>query len=160
MAHERAQQEIAKHIGADAVIYQTLDDLQAACAELSPRPKQTFEVGVFCGRYVTPVDEAYLIHLEQVRGEAQRLKVRERARQAAVNGVARLEETGMTPSESEISTANGQPSHQSNGLSNGHDAISLPGGRLPSLQEEPPQVRERMDINLHNFGDYTDHGTA
>ncbi|KAI9887921.1 MAG: amidophosphoribosyltransferase [Watsoniomyces obsoletus] len=153
VAHERAQQEIAKHIGADAVIYQTLDDLQAACAKLSPRPNQTFEVGVFCGRYVTPVDEEYLIHLEQVRGEAQRLKVRERARQAAVNGLASLE----APSKSDDSAANASTSHQSNGLSNHDDVMSLPGGRLPPLEEEPPQVRERMDINLHNLGDYTDH---
>jgi len=82
--------EIAKKIDADAVIFQTLEDLEAACAELSPRdPKtQKFEVGVFCGKYVTPVEDGYFEHLERVRGDRKKQKVQESARQAVVNGVA------------------------------------------------------------------------
>jgi amidophosphoribosyltransferase len=47
----------------------SLEDLEAACAELSPRSDQRFEVGVFCGRYVTPVPEGYLEKLEMTRGK-------------------------------------------------------------------------------------------
>lgn len=49
IAHTRNEDDIAKHIGAEKVIFQTLDDLKAACAEISPRKNQAFEVGVFCG---------------------------------------------------------------------------------------------------------------
>ena len=45
IAHHRDEAEIARHIGAKKVIYQSLDDLRQACAELSPRPNQEFEVG-------------------------------------------------------------------------------------------------------------------
>jgi amidophosphoribosyltransferase len=49
-AHNRDRKAIAKHIGAEEVIYQSLADLKVACAELSPRDPATqeFEVGVFC----------------------------------------------------------------------------------------------------------------
>ncbi|KAI1140740.1 amidophosphoribosyltransferase [Hypoxylon sp. FL0543] len=60
---------IAKSIDAEEVIYQDLDDLKAACAELSPPNGPTeFEVGVFCGKYVTPVPEGYFDHLNSLRG--------------------------------------------------------------------------------------------
>ncbi|KAB5533548.1 amidophosphoribosyltransferase-like protein [Coniochaeta sp. 2T2.1] len=70
IAYNRTRQAIAKHIGAEEVIYQELDDLVEACAELSPRdPKtQQFEVGVFTGCYTTPVPEGYFAHLNQLRG--------------------------------------------------------------------------------------------
>jgi len=48
-----------------------LEDLEAACAEVSPRADQRFEVGVFCGRYVTPVSEGYLEKLEKTRDESK-----------------------------------------------------------------------------------------
>ncbi|KAI1779362.1 amidophosphoribosyltransferase [Hypoxylon cercidicola] len=60
---------IAKSIDAEEVIYQDLDDLKASCAELSPPNGPTeFEVGVFCGKYVTPVPEGYFEHLNELRG--------------------------------------------------------------------------------------------
>src|ERR1700760_2009853 len=69
IAFHKSADEIAVEIDADAVIYQSLSDLEAACAELSPRgaTQQRFEVGVFSGQYVTPVDEGYLEHLERER---------------------------------------------------------------------------------------------
>jgi amidophosphoribosyltransferase len=90
IAHHRANGEIARHIGADDVIYQTLPDLIEACASLSPRDPATqkFEVGVFCGKYVTPVEEDYFEHLEQIRGETKKMKVMESARDAILHGVA------------------------------------------------------------------------
>ncbi|KAH8695870.1 nucleophile aminohydrolase [Phaeosphaeriaceae sp. PMI808] len=53
IAYNRNRAAIAEHIGAEEVIYQSLEDLKAACADLSPRQPQEFEVGVFCGKYVT-----------------------------------------------------------------------------------------------------------
>ena len=94
VAHNRDRVAIAKHIGAEEVIYQSLADLIAACAELSPRgPMQEFEVGVFCGKYVTPVTKGYFEHLERVRGESRKFKVMESAKEAVLNGSA--DETEM-----------------------------------------------------------------
>ncbi|GKT86962.1 amidophosphoribosyltransferase [Colletotrichum tofieldiae] len=76
IAHGRSNSEIAEHIGADEVIYQTLEDLTASCAELSPRdPKtQTFEVGVFSGCYVTSIPEGYFERLYEARNSAKKRK--------------------------------------------------------------------------------------
>lgn len=76
IAHGRSNAEIAEQIGADDIIYQTVEDLVASCAELSPRdPKtQTFEIGVFSGCYVTPVSEAYLEQLDDARNSGRKRK--------------------------------------------------------------------------------------
>lgn len=78
---------IADHIGADQVIYQTLDDLKAACMDVieetgAGSEVDDFEVGVFCGSYVTPVDKGYFTHLEQIREESRKLKKLAEARRA------------------------------------------------------------------------------
>ncbi|KAI7576710.1 Amidophosphoribosyltransferase, partial [Hortaea werneckii] len=88
IAHHRNQEEIAKHIGADGVIYQSLPDLTSACAQDSPRDpaSQKFEVGVFCGKYITPVSNEYFEHLERARGQARKMKVMEKAREAVMQG--------------------------------------------------------------------------
>jgi amidophosphoribosyltransferase len=90
IAYQRDSMAIAKHIGADDVVYQNLEDLVEACASLSPRdPKtQKFEVGVFCGKYVTPVDDSYFEHLERIRGESKKMKMMESARDAVLHGTA------------------------------------------------------------------------
>ncbi|TVY52610.1 Amidophosphoribosyltransferase [Lachnellula cervina] len=54
VAYNRDRKAIAASINADELVFLTLEDLESACAELSPRPQQRFEAGVFCGRYVTP----------------------------------------------------------------------------------------------------------
>ncbi|KAK6840913.1 hypothetical protein PG989_010425 [Apiospora arundinis] len=76
IATNRDRQAIAKVIDADSVIYQNLDDLKAACAECSPEhgPKE-FEVGVFCGSYVTPVPEGYFEHLAELRGKKKKAPI-------------------------------------------------------------------------------------
>ena len=151
--------EIAKKIDADAVIYQSLEDLEASCAELSPRdPKtQKFEVGVFCGKYVTPVDEGYFLHLERVRGDRKKQKVQKSARQAVVNGVADAEEIRIAtvgakvdhygqvvPADSDDSKV----AQLANGVVNGdgtHKGESKPQGAWR---------RGTQDISLHNFNDH------
>ncbi len=72
VAHGRTRQEIAKYIGADDVIFQDLDGkdgLKAACMEAAESTSQVqdFEVGVFCGKYVTDVPEGYFEHLSELR---------------------------------------------------------------------------------------------
>jgi amidophosphoribosyltransferase len=76
IASQKDRFAIAKAIGAEEVIYQDLDDLKAACLELSPAngPKE-FEVGIFCGKYVTgDVPEEYFEHLAKLRGESKKRK--------------------------------------------------------------------------------------
>jgi amidophosphoribosyltransferase len=160
VAHQRAQEDIASYIGADAVIYQTLDDLQGACADLSPRGSaQQFEIGVFCGRYITPVDDAYLAHLEQVRSNAQRFKERERARLAIANGVsmgnvvARRLTNGDTAAAGVHYATAGRAEVGDFGSAGNIGAMEEEAGS-ETRQDPTPEVRDRMDINLHNLGDY------
>lgn len=125
VAYGRTEAEISEIIGADAVVYQTLPDLIASCHSLNPEIK-SFEHGVFSGEYVTPVDASYFYELEETRGETAKLKRKEAAITAVAAGVA---------SPGDIKTmlqdVNGVKIHE-----NGED------------------VRERMDISIHNIGDF------
>ncbi|KAI9846049.1 MAG: amidophosphoribosyltransferase [Thelocarpon superellum] len=173
VAHNRDRRAIAEAIGADDVIYQTLDDLIAACAELSPRnpATQKFEVGVFCGRYVTPVDQDYFQRLDLLRGQGRRRKMLEEAREVVSNGSATLDEVSMSAKDAEIDSsrrpgAAGGEAHEDAEPHTGKDVnaeqASVRNGnghkraRSPDAEEQP--VRDRMDISLHNFADYTDRG--
>ena len=74
IAHGRDAEEIAKLIGADALIFQTLEDLIAAVGA-GNLDIQQFETSVFNGEYVTgDVDQGYLDYLESLRGEDAKLK--------------------------------------------------------------------------------------
>lgn len=89
VAHARTDDEISREIGADKVIYQTLDDLISACREESNHPEvKEFEVGVFNGRYITGADEAYFEHLETTRARNARAKSDSGVEQAAMDDVA------------------------------------------------------------------------
>lgn len=70
VAYERSIPDIAKEIGADLVIYQTLPDLVAAVQQFNPAIK-TFDCSVFTGEYITGgVDEEYLGGLEEKRADS------------------------------------------------------------------------------------------
>lgn len=129
VAYKRTEAEIAEHIGADAVIYQTLSDLVKSCSTLSPHIKN-FEVGVFNGEYVTPVEADYFKRLEDIRGESSRKKRQEAVRTAVAAGMA---------SASEVADA------IKSAATNGDDS---------------EKVNNRMDVSIHNFGDYVDLGQA
>ncbi|MGK2959977.1 MAG: amidophosphoribosyltransferase [Candidatus Malihini olakiniferum] len=69
IAHGREVEEIRQIIGADALIFQDLDDLIAAAREENPNIVQ-FECSVFNGIYVTKdVDQDYLDYLEGLRND-------------------------------------------------------------------------------------------
>ncbi|KAF4444707.1 amidophosphoribosyltransferase [Fusarium acutatum] len=79
VAHGRTNQQIADYIGADEVIFQDLDGpdgLKAACMEAAEDTSkvQDFEVGVFCGKYVTEVPEGYFEHLSDLRSGKRKTK--------------------------------------------------------------------------------------
>ena len=67
IANGRSNEEIAREIGADALIYQDLDALKAAVREANPRLTQ-FETSCFDGNYITgDVTREYLDSVENHR---------------------------------------------------------------------------------------------
>ncbi|KAL9029997.1 MAG: hypothetical protein Q9196_001827 [Gyalolechia fulgens] len=157
---DRAIDEIAKHIGADRVIFQDLEDLKAACAEAvvsrcSTQEERDFEVGVFCGRYVTPVEEGYFQHLEEVRGETRKLKVLEKAREAVANGSAELDEIEITAEDVEV-TRSGQAVPAATDAKKDLVDAQMNGDakRRKYSREEMLLPKDQMDISLHNYGDF------
>ena len=164
IAHERNTNIIAKHIGADKVIFQTLEDLETACAEaVSPgmmaREGQKFEVGVFSGIYVTPVHAGYFEHLEKLRGESRKMKIVESAREAVANGSAGQVELDIATCGVKVNDGGdivpaSSSDSQGSLATNGHVDSSLSDSKK-NRGEETPSPKERMDISLHNLGDYS-----
>ncbi|QIZ77174.1 amidophosphoribosyltransferase [Ferrimonas lipolytica] len=69
IAHGRDVEEIRRQIGADGLIFQDIDDLEAAVREGNPSIAH-FETSVFSGRYVTAdVDQNYLDKLNESRND-------------------------------------------------------------------------------------------
>lgn len=67
VAAGRTDDEVARLIGADAVVYQDLADLVASCRQLNPKI-QRFDTSVFDGIYVTGnVTPDYLRRLDERR---------------------------------------------------------------------------------------------
>ncbi|MDO4435628.1 MAG: amidophosphoribosyltransferase [Cardiobacteriaceae bacterium] len=68
VAYQREESEIAALIGADKVIYQSLEDLIQSCVQTKYRLTETFDCSVFDGIYPTgDIDEAYLQQLSKAR---------------------------------------------------------------------------------------------
>ncbi len=92
VAYGRNEEQIAKAIGADLIIFQTLPDLVASVQQFNIDLK-AFDCSVFTGEYVTGgVDGEYLRHIDQLRSDG--------AKQEAVNGLSRqksdVNQTGLT----------------------------------------------------------------
>ena len=69
IAHGRETEEIAKHIGADELIFQDIDDLISAVREENPAIER-FETSVFNGRYVTGnISQGYLDEMSGLRND-------------------------------------------------------------------------------------------
>lgn len=72
IAHDKTEEEIAEVIGADRLIYQSLDDLREAVSAGNPEISG-FEDSVFSGKYLTPeITQDYLDELAQRRCDAAR----------------------------------------------------------------------------------------
>jgi amidophosphoribosyltransferase len=70
IAHGRSEKEVEKLIGADWLIYQSLDDLIGCVAQENP-DLRSFDCSIFNGEYVTgDVDQSYLTKLEVTRKKA------------------------------------------------------------------------------------------
>ncbi|KAH6918321.1 amidophosphoribosyltransferase [Coprinopsis sp. MPI-PUGE-AT-0042] len=75
VAHGRDDKSIAEAIGADHVIFQTLEDLTESVRQWNPEIPG-FDCSVFNGEYVTGgVDEAYFQHIESLRADNVRGKL-------------------------------------------------------------------------------------
>ena len=136
IAFKRTDEEIAEHIGAEAIIFQALDNLIDACRSAAASPQkddrseqQQFEVGVFNGEYVTPIPEGYFAHLERIRGESKKMKVIESAREAVAKGSA-------DPQDVQIAT---------NGAEVTNDGMVVPSSSLRADQTPMTQVDQSSD---------------
>jgi len=70
IAHNRDEEEIARLIGVDALVYQDLADMERAITELNPALTK-FEASCFNGIYVTgDITPEYLERLSRSRGQA------------------------------------------------------------------------------------------
>ncbi|KDQ07065.1 hypothetical protein BOTBODRAFT_149384 [Botryobasidium botryosum FD-172 SS1] len=74
VAHGRTTEEVAAAIGADRVIFQTIENLVASVRQFNSAIP-TFDCSVFTGEYITGgVDDAYLAHLSRLRSDNAKRK--------------------------------------------------------------------------------------
>jgi len=87
VAHGRSEEEIARVINADGLLYQDLSDLEHAVGRRSSHI-QRFEASCFSGEYVTAdIDQVYLSDLEQKRADAAKSEKRDRIDASNVVGL-------------------------------------------------------------------------
>jgi amidophosphoribosyltransferase len=142
VAHGRTMEEVAEAIGADLVIFQTLEDLIASVRGLNPSIEK-FECSVFSGEYVTGgVDEAYLDHLENLRSDNMKGKAGTGAMAASV---------GVEDRTNGHATGEGA---QASGLGKGAGGNVVMGGRAVERRnvEGEGDAVDGVDntIGLHN----------
>ena len=73
IASNKSDEEVAKEINADWLIYQTLEDLIEALRVGNPEINE-FENSIFTGKYITPLIENYLEDLESSRKDELKLQ--------------------------------------------------------------------------------------
>ena len=73
IASGRNEQQIEQELGADRLIYQSLDDLVEACREGNVRISR-FDTSCFSGEYVTGVADGYLEDLQLQRSDQAKLQ--------------------------------------------------------------------------------------
>ncbi|KAK6335523.1 amidophosphoribosyltransferase [Orbilia brochopaga] len=143
VAYNRSKSEIAREIGADEVIYQTLPNLIKACAEVNPAIKQ-FEVGVFNGEYITGCDPAYFKHLEDLRGEKSKAKRKQAAMEAVNAGVATEHDVGLVLDKTPA--VNGHAAFTA--ASDGSGGAGAGAGNVAQAKIQQPSPN---DVSLHNI---------
>ncbi len=75
VAHGRTVEEIEKLLGCDWLIYQDLEDLEAAVREGNPQITR-FDSSCFDGHYVTGIEPGYFERIEQMRSDEAKHKRR------------------------------------------------------------------------------------
>ncbi|ODA80402.1 hypothetical protein RJ55_03360 [Drechmeria coniospora] len=102
LAHRRTLQQMTDVLQCDALVFQTLEDLEAACIEAGNKKCKvtSFEIGVFCGQYKTPVPTDYFERSGREAGKpsAKHVGARDEARDATAVLVASSGPT-MVPQE-------------------------------------------------------------
>jgi amidophosphoribosyltransferase len=100
VAHGLTPEQVAVEIGADMVIYQTLEDLKK-CVSGFNKDIIDFEAGVFTGEYVTGCPPHYLEHLEKLRGVHARTKQLEKRKLEALslNGIEEQDNVNLAEDE-------------------------------------------------------------
>jgi len=73
IASNKSDEDVAKEINADWLIYQKLNDLIESVKEGNPEI-QEFETSIFTGEYITPLDENYLEDLENTRKDELKIQ--------------------------------------------------------------------------------------
>ena len=68
VAHNRSVEEIEQHLGCDWLIYQDLEDLEAAVREGNSELTQ-FDSSCFNGQYVTGIEPGYFERIQQLRSD-------------------------------------------------------------------------------------------
>ena len=76
IAHDKTEAEVADAIGADELIYQSLNDLISSVQEGNPDIKD-FETSIFTGNYPTQIEEGYLENLEEERSDIIKMSKQE-----------------------------------------------------------------------------------
>ncbi|MDR5739114.1 amidophosphoribosyltransferase [Caballeronia sp. LZ016] len=89
VAHGRSDEEVARMIGADYLVYQDVEDLKSAVRDINPALKE-FEASCFDGNYITgDVTTDYLDRIETARLAPQEQTDRDIAGEALEGGAAR-----------------------------------------------------------------------
>ena len=73
IASNKSDEDVAKEINADWLIYQKLDDLIESVKEGNPEIEE-FETSIFTGEYMTPLVENYLEDLENTRKDELKMQ--------------------------------------------------------------------------------------
>lgn len=74
VAHGRTDEEVCRHIGADWLVYQDLEDLKR-CSKVGNPEIERFDCSVFDGDYITgDVDDAYIQRLSMERSDDAKRK--------------------------------------------------------------------------------------
>jgi len=73
IAHNKSEEEVAREIGADRLIYQDLTDLLASITQGNPELEQ-FDCSVFDGNYITGESGVYFTELEARRNDTDKQK--------------------------------------------------------------------------------------
>ena len=85
LAYNKDDKEIVKDIGADALIYQDLDDLKSTIIQENTS-LENFDCSCFDGQYVTSdIDEIYLNKIESIRSDTEQNKQSNSSNQLDLN---------------------------------------------------------------------------